>query len=232
VLVALLALLTAPAHAAGCPDYVEAVRNAYAAVPLRDPDALLAALETAERGLRCGPIADDKVIRGKFWLAQAVYLDMVGDTRTADRAVYAAWRAWPDLPRRDLTSRLRDAFDAIISRPIDEASFALIPLPAVNNVVFIDGAAAFIVRQDVTGDIDQEIRTSAGLHIIQLASDALATTAIAARLADLQPYSPQTRQGVNIYDTAGLHTRRSTLTLPDRLLSDGPQGGCASGKKR
>ncbi len=225
-------LLTAAFADTPCPDYAAAILRAYEAVPSRDTDALVESLDTAEQGFRCGPIAEDRVLRGKFWVAQAVYLDMVGDSRSADRAVHAAWRAWPDLPRRDLTSRLRDSFDRIIARPVDDAAFTLIPLPATGSVVFIDGGAAFVIRPDTTGDLDQEVRTTDGLHIIQLAADAVATTATASKLADLEPYSADSRQAVNVYDTSLFRSRRSTLTLPDRLNDDGPKGGCASGKSR
>jgi hypothetical protein len=161
----LLSLLQA-AVAAPCPSYLDALDQAETAASTHDFEVLEAELAKARRGVACGPIIDNRVIRSRFWLTHAIMLDAKRDIQASDDALHAAWRADPRADLSMLPPHLRQRYTEVTEWPNDEAAFRMFPVPSSQSVIFIDGVATGARRAD--GEVDPEISTSAGLHIIQL----------------------------------------------------------------
>lgn len=219
-------LLTALAADPGCPNYTVAIGRAEDALRARDLMAVEDAVTQAEEGFRCGPIFEDRKLRARFWLVQAVLLDMQRDTLTSDAALRAAWRSWSEPPLDVLPSHLRKRFTELAAAPSEDITFALSPLPATNSVLYIDGAAAYVIKPELTGDLDETIHTTSGLHIFQLTVDVMASNATAARIANM---TPGASSALDVFDRSLFSRRRTSFAFSAEQQS-GPQGGCAHGK--
>lgn len=215
----LSAFLLGPAVAQECPDPVAAIQAAYDAAMVRDTSNLARLLETAEDGMACGPIIDHPRTRARFWLAYAVQANEDYDKPTTDKALYAAWKAWPDAPvdglTGDLQRRFREADKLLIERP---ASFRMDPMPDPRAFIYIDGKAASAEALHQPGGV---LQTTNGVHIVQMVAGIDAVRAMAARVADFQG---DVTSSLNIYERNRRRVR-SDIDLGD--LSRGPSGGCA-----
>jgi hypothetical protein len=224
--VLLLALAFWSATAADpCPDVQTAVSYAEAALQPLDVDTVAEQTVAAQRGLACGPIVNSPQLRARFWLVLAVMLNEAGDRSSVDDALSAAWRTYPDLSVAKLPARLQERYAELTEIPPEDASFRLLPLPDREAIIYIDGRATSAEALHVSLEADAAIRTKAGLHIIQLAEDVSATTAVAGGIRDLQSGE------VEIFDIHKMSLfgrgSSSSISLPSRVRTSGPQGGCA-----
>jgi hypothetical protein len=220
-MVLFFALLFSEAFA--CPSYVDQIEAAEAAISGTDYETLNDALGLARDGLRCGSILESKSLRARFWLAHAVLFDWRGDRPATDDALFAAWRANPQLDLYVLPRELRQRFTEVTERPTDEAKFRLMPPPLEGTVMFIDGIATSSRRAD--GGLEDTITTTTGLHILQLVEDIDNMNAAAARVVNL-PGDNVTQ--VDVHDDSDpFGAGRSRDAFPVSVVDKKGSGGCA-----
>jgi hypothetical protein len=214
------------AFAGTCPNYLDQIEAAEAAIPKDDYEALDEALALVREGLTCGPVLESKALRARLWLAHAVLFDWRGDRPATDDALYAAWRTNPQLDLYVLPRALRQRFTEVAERPSDTAKFRLSPPPLQGAVLFIDGVATSSRRSE--GGLEETLTTTTGLHVLQLVENLDSMTTSAAKLVNLPG---ETLTQVNIEDDSDpFGGGRSRDAFPVSVLDRGPSGGCA-GKK-
>lgn len=222
----------AAAASTPCPDFASALSRAEEAIASGDVSTAVESQLTAERALACGPIVTSDRVRARFMLVVAVRLDDQGDRLGTDNALFAAWSAWPAVPTDILPAALRQRFFDRSHAEVGPGAFRLFPIPDRKATIYVDGTPTSIQRLLDNAEADPLVKTSAGLHLVQLAQSIDDDVAIAGRLMDLDDIS---RLGVqplqfNIFEQSILGGGRSALKLPTGVESSGPSGGCAGHK--
>jgi hypothetical protein len=224
----LWAVLSAALAATPCPDFASALERAEAAIAAGDTESAVENQISAERALSCGPIVTSDRVRARFMMVVAVRLDDQGDRLGADNALFAAWSAWPGVPTEILPAGMRQRFLDRSHAEMGPGAFRLFPIPDRKATLYVDGTPTTIERLLDNPEGDPLMKTTAGLHIVQLAPNIDADMAIAGRLMDLDDIS---RLGVqplqfNIFEQA-LIGGRSSMKIPSGVETSGPSGGCA-----
>lgn len=225
----LISLLAAAQAAGPCPDFMTALQRAESAIAANDFTTAIEQEMTAEDALACGTLVTNDRVRARFMLVIAVRLDYHGDRLGTDDALYAAWTAWPSVPTDGVPMHLRERFVDLSSIQPKEGAFRLFPVPDRNAVVYVDGSPVSVEKLLDNPESDPVMRTTAGLHIVQVAATIDDTVAIAGRMLDLADSSSP--ELFNVYERVRLGGSRPGGELPTGVANDGPKGGCASGKK-
>ncbi|HMV68824.1 MAG TPA: hypothetical protein PKA64_18380 [Myxococcota bacterium] len=222
-------LLTAAWAASPCPDFATSLQRAESAIASSDFTTAIEQEMAAEDALACGMLVTNDRLRARFMLVIAVRLDYHGDRLGSDDALYAAWTAWPSVPTDSLPLELRERFVDLSSLEPKEGAFRLFPVPDRNAILYVDGSPVSVEKLLDNAESDPVMRTTAGLHVVQVAASIDDTTAIAGRMLDLADGSSP--ELFNVYERVRLGGSRAGGDLPTGLSHDGPKGGCASGKK-